>query len=273
MRKILHIRGSKNYIEVKNNLLYNHSLQKINYPDILSRNKYFAKEKKDPFFGLKEIFLLWDSCLNVNYFLFRKKLRKLCIDNILQLNYFDTVLYHDEDYINYIDTVENNAVIFSQDDDDLILPNIFNLNIKPGLNVYLWNCIDLEKKTENITLTNQQNKRIKSSHYCNYYVEDNNIPKYGLVDHQFITSWINKNKIKPIFWDTYFNLYIRHPSSLTFLNNNILNFFYKHISLSEKEKLLKFHIKRCIQIMYNIKEKNKNIPILDKIYNLYTELL
>jgi len=273
MKKVLHIRGSKNYIQIKNNLLYN-NLEPPTNSSTLSKNKYFQKEEKDCFFGLKDVFLLWDSCLNINYFLFRDLLRKICINEIVKINYFDTILYNDEEYINYIKLREDNVVVFSQDDDDIMLPCIHDLNINPGLNIYLWNRIDLEQKAENITLLDQKNKRIKSSHYCNYYTESgNNIPMHGLVDHQFVTKWANKKTIQPTYWDTFFNLYIRHPSSLTFLNNNILKYFYKDISLTEKKKLFLFHIKRCICIIKKIKEENKNISVLSDIYELYDNLL
>ena len=190
IKKILYIRGDKDYIHYKNNLLYERADVK-HIDNTLSKNKVLKNENIDPFFGLRRIFLLWDNCLNINYFSFRQKLRDICITDIKKLNYFDTILYNDEEYLDFINNKQNEFIIFSQDDDDIILPEIYNIDIHPGLNVYLWGAIDFLKQINNIKFYNQQGKKIKSNHFCNYYKETNNIPFIGLGDHQFITK---KNK-------------------------------------------------------------------------------
>tara|TARA_R110000824_G_scaffold235503_1_gene424295 strand:- start:567 stop:1391 length:825 start_codon:yes stop_codon:yes gene_type:complete len=273
IKKILHIRGDKDYIHYKNNLLY----KRVDVKHIdnnLSKNKVLKKEDNDPFFKLRRIFLLWDDCLNVNYFPFRQKLRDICITAIKKLNYFDTILYNDEEYLDFIiNNKQNEFIIFSQDDDDIILPEIYNIDINPGLNIYLWGAIDFLKQINNIKFYNQQGKKVKSNHFCNFYKETNNIPLTGLCDHQFITKKINDKKVFPTYWDTYFNVYIRHPSSLTFLRTAILQNFYPGISSLEQEYFLKYHIKRAISLMSIIARKNENILPLKSIFDLYKQLL
>lgn len=283
MLKVLHIRGDKDYFNKKNDLLYSTSTKFVKEENILSRDRVRIKENRDGFFGYKNILLAWDKCFNIPYYSFREQLRAICVNDIEQLNYFDLILYNDQEYIDYIQSIKDDTVMFSHDDDDIFLPSIHNIEFSPGANVYSYTSLTLlheaDKPCRIITRSKNRSKirngsfevyRIKSGHYCSYYKDGLGIPPTVLSNHQNVHHWCADNMDTLSFWDVSFDLHIKHPSSLSFFDQSIKDFFI-HNNPDKEEKALMDRVTKCVNNMKNVVEEN-NIPALNKMYDLYKRL-
>ena len=305
MKKIIHIRGENNYIKYKSDYLSTGELDPQFWVDqnitkTLSKDKVLRKknphgkergithseQQQAIFFGFKQVILLWNEAFNVDYFLFRQKLRDISIKSIKDVKFFDKIIYNDTEYVSFIkNNTLDDFVMFSQDDDDIILPSIHDIQINPGLNIYLWPTIDFENPYTKIRYINQRNKKVKSSHYCNYYQNNNDnqyLSLHDLLNHQIVYTSIRDNIYSATYHDSSFNLYFRHPSSLTYLSwirkwcfadiggsrryNNLL-------SLEEQKLLVKLHIKSIINVMELICKRECHLPILNNVLELYKELI
>ena len=279
MKKILYIRGRKDYFlevvpEKKNKKVHN-----------------FANDFKLSW--KKYMFNLWDVTFNVPYLIFRQKLRKLSLRNTRDINYFDLILYNDTEYEEFIsNTLDEDFVIFGQDDDDFILPTIHDITINPGLNIYIWLNLHYWKgkdRVEYINCTPAKYKRhtkhhkIKSSHFCYRNDNKNTLNLEDLSDHQKISKYTERNhergECNITYHNTYFNLYIWHPSSLCFLNTLASHWQFigprSPFSFEEQQNILKLNAERIRRLLKTVCENEKNaiyINILKQLDNLYDEL-
>ena len=107
MIKICHLRGHKEYWKSNNNFL--HTRFKV----------------------LKE----WENIRNFSFFEYRKKIRDITINSIIDSNEYDIICYNDEEFLNTLNKLNDNEVIavHSQDDDDIYLRGILNNNLKEGI--------------------------------------------------------------------------------------------------------------------------------------------
>tara|TARA_A100001201_G_C4079007_1_gene198321 strand:+ start:553 stop:1404 length:852 start_codon:yes stop_codon:yes gene_type:complete len=107
MIKICHLRGHKEYWKSNNNFL--HTRFKV----------------------LKE----WENIRNFSFFEYRKKIRDITINSVIDSNEYDIICYNDEEFLNTLNKLNNNEVIavHSQDDDDIYLRGILNNNLKEGI--------------------------------------------------------------------------------------------------------------------------------------------
>lgn len=275
MKKIFHIRGEKDYfLELKKE----ENTSVFNFANKLSLS------------WKKSVFTLWEDTFGISYLEFRRKLRELSLENTKKINYFDTILYNDTEYQDFITNTcakTEDYVIFSQDDDDFILPTIHDVNITPGLNIYIWPNVHYWKGKNKVvysdhTPTTQNNKlkyhKIKSSHFC-YRKNDEELNMLNkLSNHRKISDYTQKNKVT--YHNTYFNLYIWHPSSLCFLNTLADHWQFigdtSPFTHKEQQNILKLNIERIKRLMDTIckKEDNKDIlTILKQIKTLYNEYL
>ena len=275
MKKILYVRGEKDYFlginaKEKNKHIFN-----------------FANESQLTVTWKKNIFKLWDKTFNMSYLNFRQKLRKLSLQNTKDIGYFDLILYNDTEYNNFLTKApREDFVIFAQDDDDFILPTIHDININTGLNIYIWANVHFWKvqnsvRYDNYTPTKYKRStkyhKIKSSHFC-YRGPNKNIFKLqDLADHRKVSKYSQHNTVT--YHNTYFNLYIWHPSSLTFLNTLAHHWRFigskSPFSFKEQQSILKLNVDRIRRIMKIIckNEKDENIlNILKQVDSLYHEL-
>ena len=279
MKKILYIRGQKNYFlgvekENKSHKIHN-----------------FANDFKLSW--KKNIFNLWDATFKVPYLIFRQKLRELSIQNTKDINYFDLILYNDTEYEDFVSKKSReDFVIFTQDDDDFILPTIHEININSGLNIYIWLNLHYWKGQNRVKYTDftptkyeKQAKyhKVKSSHFCYRNDNKNTFNIAHLSDHRQVSKYAERNyereECNITYHNTYFNLYIWHPSSLCFLNTLASHWQFigpeSPFSFEEQQEILKLNTERVRRLMKRVCKNEKNavyINILKQLDTLYSEL-
>ena len=290
MKKILYIRGQKDYFLGRKDWRTNRHVDVFNFANRLSTS------------WKETIFNLWDKTFNVSYLSFRQKLRNLSLQNTKDINYFDLILYNDTEYNTFLAKKVPNEdfVIFTQDDDDFILPAIHDISINDGLNVYIWVNLHYWKGQNKVnyndyTPTSTNRHKIKSSHYC-YSALGGDLPASwrassrhdpascdpyfdlkDLSNHRKISEYSEQGDVT--YHNTYFNLYIWHPSSLCFLNTLAGHWQFigskSPFSFEEQQDILKLNVERIRRLMKitckNEKDEN-NLKILKQVDNLYNEL-
>lgn len=111
MLKICHLRGEKNY--------WNNTKPTI--------KKWYKKLPMIP---------IWEELYNFNFLEYRKKIRKIIIQSIVNSKEYDIICYNDEDLQDTLKQIKDNETIsfHSQDDDDIYLGcDVHNNKIPIGI--------------------------------------------------------------------------------------------------------------------------------------------
>ena len=262
MDKVLYLRGEKDYwLNPAAPVLYRTKL-------------HIDKEKIIADLPSQKTIDLWNDTLNLEYFYFRKMLRDMSLSNTKKINYFDIILYNDQEYEDFINT-QQDFVIFPIDDDDFILPEIHKLIINPGINVFLYYSFFFWKGHTRLQLPEKAEK-IKSSHFCYQNDDDRDKILPALHNHRRIQKYVAKNVDKVHFHKQLFSLYMWHPSSLSFLRtmDRHWNFIGKTsvFTYKEQQNILRLLIIRSIRIMEYLCHAEKHRPFLSSIKELYKGL-
>jgi len=230
---------------------------------------------------LNKVITYWDRNLNISYFRFRKLIRDIVIKNIKSFNYFDYILYNNDECKDFLKNNLNNIVFYQQDDDDIItsLPQ----HLVPGINIFKFAQLSPKpygKFLQKFKYDLREEYYVRP-HYSRYLHR-----RHGLDTNHIIINNSNNtiDLIKEKIWQKSHIWYDR-----TFFKHNIPIFFQKdsfslhiiHLSSmtswrnGEKRQLLteEFFIKcvtayiKRLQFLYH-----KNIIPLE-MYQSYTDLI
>lgn len=268
MHNICHIRGEPNYWEK---------------PLDVSR---FFNEKNSHGLAFVDTHILfihkvikfWDRYLKIPYFEFRKQIRDIAIENIISFNFFDKILYNNEECEEYILNTTNNFLFFQQDDDDILVS--IPEKTTPGINVYKFAQLcprKFGKFTQKFKYDLQEEYYIRP-HHSNFYnrlhsidtnhvILDNSTNLFDFKKQKIWNKshlWYNsllEQSIPTTYHDTNFSLHIINISSITSWKNG-----------EKKEDLTEKKFIKCIETYIHRLEKTKSY-IPKKIYDLHIKLL
>jgi len=117
MLKICHLRGDKNYW--KQTASDGHRCKA--WSSAISRKFH--------------VFKTWEKIRNFNFLDYRKKIRDVVIQSIIDSNEYDIICYNDEEFKQTLSEINDNDIIgiHSQDDDDIYLGSILSDTLKKGI--------------------------------------------------------------------------------------------------------------------------------------------
>ena len=98
---------------------------------------------KDQYNYYKQIIKIWDEELKIKHLTFRKQIRDIIINSIIDTGSFDTILESNQHCKKYFENRSSeNIIFFQQDDDDifLFLPKLHDL--QSGINIFQYSSLD-----------------------------------------------------------------------------------------------------------------------------------
>ena len=115
MIKICHLRGDKNY--------WSSELRDV------------RRNKPGTTYGNPTIIYMWGELLNFNYLTYRKKIRDIVKNSIIDSKEYDIICDNDEEFKNTIKTLKDSdeILIHSQDDDDIYVSGGVKDDIPDGI--------------------------------------------------------------------------------------------------------------------------------------------
>ena len=117
MIKICHLRGDKNYWNITD---------PTDHPNSDWRAAHHHKF---------HIFKIWEKIRNFNFLDYRKKIRDVVIQSIIDSNEYDIICYNDEEFKQTLSKINDNDIIgiHCQDDDDLYLGSTLSDTLEKGI--------------------------------------------------------------------------------------------------------------------------------------------
>jgi len=225
----------------------------------------------------KQIIKIWDEELKIPHLTFRKQIRDIIINSIIDTGLFDTVLESNQHCKKYFETRSSeNIIFFQQDDDDifLCLPTLDELS--DGINIFNYSFIDpvagRRKKgyKQRPFGFDQSTNRIQSNHSL-IYNKNNYI---DIINHKlYEAGHTYYDKLVQTYKSTIFD----YPISIQFYHLHSISVWKQHfirckLNYTEKDIFIDYvsnYIKE-LDIIYNA---NNNIPLLNDINNLYKQLI
>lgn len=266
--KVCHLRGEANYWEKPLNV-----------------NRFFNEKKShglvfsnDHTLFVHKVINFWDKNLKIPYFEFRKNIRDIIINNIKSFNFFDKILYNNDECEEFILNNSNNITFYQQDDDDIITSSPCNL--QPGINIFKFAQVcpkKFGKFTQKFKYDLRQEYYIRP-HYSNFYnrlygIDTNHVildNSTNLFDFKKQKIWnkshiwydvLLKLNIPITYHDINFSLHVINLSSMTSWKNG-----------EKKENLTEKKFIKCTETYINSLENTKQY-IPKEIYDLHFKLI
>jgi len=221
----------------------------------------------------KQIIKIWDEELKIPHLTFRKQIRDIIINSIIDTGLFDTVLESNQHCKKYFETRSSeNIIFFQQDDDDifLFLPKLHDL--QPGINIFRYSSLDPlgGRRKRGYKIRKNSNQNVQSNQ-CIIYNTDNpiDINEHHLyeADH---TAYDNLKDTYNYHIKKYpFTIQLYHIHSISMWKHQ---FKFSPCNYTEKSNFLKFVVE-YVDELEQLYMNNKNIPQLKVIVDLYKNLL
>ena len=267
MKKICHIRCNNNY------------WQQLGFSESYIRSLMLphGKKIKNQYNYYTQIIDLWEKNLKIKHLSFRKQIRDLILNHIVNTGYFDIILesnQHCEEYFN--NHTSRDILFYQQDDDDIFLrlPELDELC--DGINIFNYSFIDptASRRKKGYKCRSfgfdKPTNRIQSNHSLIYnknnYIDIINHKLYE-ADHTYYDKMIQ----------TYESTIFDYPISIQLYHLHSISVWKQHFKRRKRDYTKKDifidHVSSYIKELDLIYNVDNNIPLLNDINNLYKQLV
>jgi len=219
----------------------------------------------------KQVIKIWDEELKIKHLTFRKQIRDIIINSIIDTGSFDTILESNQHCKKYFENrTSDNITFFQQDDDDifLFLPELHDL--QPGINIFQYSSLDpLGGRRKRGYKTRKELDKVQSNQCIIYNtgkpLDINNHHLYE-ADH---TAYDRLKEDYNYYSKDYpFTIQLYHIHSISVWKHQLK---FSPFNYTERDTFLKYVVE-YINELEQLYKNNKNIPQLKTIVDLYKNL-